>query len=92
MKKIFLGLGSMVYGFISLYWILFASLAMFPETSPGDKDYGEDVWFAPVGWGMAIIWVAFTVWCLWMLKRKKCNILACILCSFVSAGIGYFAI
>lgn len=89
LKKITLFICSIYYGFISFWWIILAIGMMFPESSPGERDWIEDSSLMPLGYVAAIFWLIVTGICMVLLRKKKSNMMIYVVTTISSMGITY---
>lgn len=59
----------------------------FPESMPGSKDYEEDRFFVPLGYGMMLIWLAVMVAAFLFLRKKKADLLSFAIAWLVGVGV-----
>ena len=55
MKKVLISLWGLLYGIIGGFLGILGIAFMFPESSPGSKEYEEDRFFIPIGVIMLLI-------------------------------------
>ena len=73
----------------SFYYCLFTSSFpanvpyAFPETSPGTKDYVEDMSFVPFGYFIMFAWLAIMITAMILLRKNKANFLSFIIPWFM---------
>lgn len=89
LKKITLFISSIFYGVISFWWILLAIGMMFPESSPGERDWIEDSSLIPFGYVMAIFWLIVTGICMVLLRKRKSNMIIYFVTTIFSIGITF---
>ena len=64
-------------------WQLLGWAFAFPETSPGTKDYVEDMSFVPFGYFIMFAWLAIMITAMILLRKNKANFLSFILPWFM---------
>ncbi|MBO5165760.1 MAG: hypothetical protein J6B90_04045 [Lachnospiraceae bacterium] len=69
---IILGLG---YGFLSFWWLFWAIVCAFPSSLPGEKEWAEDSFFIPFGYGMLIVYVILNIIFVVIGRKEKMRIL-----------------
>lgn len=62
---------------------------MFPESSPGERDWIEDSSLIPLGYVTAIFWLIVTGICMVLLRKKKSNMIIYVVTTIFSIGITY---
>lgn len=76
MKKGLIGLWGIVQGAIGAVWNMIGLLfILHPDSSPGSKDWEEDVMFIPVGYIMLVIWLIAMFLSYYILRKNKNNVL-----------------
>ena len=89
LKKITLFISSIFYGVMSFWWIVLAIAMMFPDSSPGERDWIEDSSLIPLGYVMGIFWLIVTGICVVLLQKRKCNMIIYVVTMICSIGITY---
>lgn len=88
LKKIVLpivaGIG---YECVSLWWIVFAIAFAFPSTSPGSREWDEDVLFIPIGYIMMIVYVLVLGIIMFKCRKKWKELVLFILAAALTAGV-----
>ena len=74
-KRIALGIFGALQGLFGSWWALAGFAGAFPGTEPGTKDYDEDMWFVPFGWGMMLTWVVVMAVTVILNHKRKANLL-----------------
>lgn len=82
-KKICLGILGLLQGTLGSYLALLGWALAFPETSPGTKDYVEDMFFVPFGYFIMFAWLAIMITAMILLRKNKANFLSFIIPWFV---------
>ena len=85
-KKVLLGLYGVLQGFFGSWWLLISIAAIFPQSVPGDKDYDEDRWFVPFGFGMLLLWLAVMAVTIFLNRKDKAHLLSFLLPWAVGTG------
>ena len=84
MKKLTKRIGISILGFlqgtIGSYFALLGFAFAFPESSPGSKDYEEDMFFVPFGYLMILIWLIIMVCSIIFFRKNKGNLLSFLIC------------
>ena len=78
-KKICLAILGLLQGTFGSYLALLGWMFAFPETSPGAKDYEEDMSFVPFGYIIMFTWLAIMITAIILLRKNKANFLSFIL-------------
>lgn len=94
-KKILLAIFGLLQGTLGSYFALLGWAFAFPETSPGAKDYAEDMLFVPFGYMLMFVWLVIMITAIILLRKKKANLLSFILPWFmglVGCLVGVFVI
>ena len=94
-KKILLAILGLLHGTLGSYFALLGWAFAFPETSPGAKDYAEDMLFVPFGYMLMFVWLVIMITAIILLRKKKANLLSFILPWFmglVGCLVGVFVI
>ena len=94
-KKILLAILGLLHGALGSYFALLGWAFAFPETSPGAKDYAEDMLFVPFGYMLMFVWLVIMITAIILLRKKKANLLSFILPWFmglVGCLVGVFVI
>lgn len=60
--KILLAIFGLLQGTLGSYFALLGWAFAFPETSPGAKDYAEDMLFVPLGYMIMFVWLELIRW------------------------------
>ena len=79
MKNIFRKIGISIFGLLqgtvgSCFAILGFAFA-FPESSPGSKDYEEDMSFVSLGYALMFVWIVVMIIAFIKLHKDKRNLL-----------------
>ncbi len=74
-KQIALGVFGFLQGTFGTRWVLAGFAGAFPGTEPGSKDYEEDLFFVPFGWGMMLLWLAVMAVTIILNRKNKANLL-----------------
>lgn len=82
-KKILLAILGLLHGALGSYFALLGWAFAFPETSPGAKDYAEDMLFVPFGYMLMFVWLVIMITAIILLRKKKANLLSFILPWFM---------
>ena len=82
-KKICLVILRLLQGTLGSYLALLGWAFAFPETSPGTKDYVEDMSFVPFGYFIMFTWLAIMITAMILLRKNKANFLSFIIPWFV---------
>ena len=82
-KKICLVILGLLQGTLGSYLALLGWAFAFPETSPGAKDYVEDMSFVPLGYFIMFAWLAIMITAMILLRKNKANFLSFILPWFM---------
>lgn len=82
-KKILLAILGFLQGTLGSYLALLGWAFAFPETSPGAKDYVEDMSFVPLGYFIMFAWLAIMITAMILLRKNKANFLSFILPWFM---------
>lgn len=82
-KKILLAILGLLHGALGSYFALLGWAFAFPETSPGAKDYAEDMLFVPFGYMLMFVWLVIMITAIILLRKKKANLLSFILPWFI---------
>lgn len=94
-KKILLAILGLLQGTLGSYFALLGWAFAFPETSPGARDYGEDMLFVPLGYIIMFFWLVIMITVIILLRKNKANLLSFILPWFmglVGCLVGVFVI
>ena len=75
-KNIILSILGLVQGTIGTYIALLGVAFAFHETTPGDRDYEEDITFVPFGYLIMIIWLIIMIYAFVSLRKNKANLLS----------------
>ena len=75
-KKLGISILGLLQGTLGSYLAILGIAFAFPESSPGSKDYDEDMFFVPFGFMMLFIWVAVMVVTFLFLRKNKSNLLS----------------
>ena len=70
-KKICLVILGLLQGTLGSYLALLGWAFAFPETSPGTKDYVEDMSFVPFGYFIMFAWLAIMITAMILLRKNK---------------------
>ena len=82
-KKILLAILGFLQGTLGSYLALLGWAFAFPETSPGAKDYEEDMSFVPFGYIIMLAWLAIMITAIILLRKNKANFLSFIIPWFM---------
>mgnify|MGYP001014694624 FL=1 len=82
-KKICLVILGLLQGTLGSYLALLGWAFAFPETSPGAKDYVEDMSFVPLGYFIMFAWLAIMITAMILFRKNKANFLSFILPWFM---------
>lgn len=82
-KKILLAILGLLHGALGSYFALLGWAFAFPETSPGAKDYAEDMLFVPFGYMLMFVWLVIMITAIILLRKKKANLLSFIIPWFM---------
>lgn len=82
-KKILLAILGFLQGTLGSYLALLGWAFAFPETSPGVKDYEEDMFFVPFGYIMMFAWLVIMITAIILLRKNKANFLPFIIPWFM---------
>ena len=82
-KKICLVILGLLQGTFGSYLALLGWAFAFPESSPGTKDYVEDMSFVPFGYFIMFAWLAIMITAMILLRKNKANFLSFILPWFM---------
>jgi hypothetical protein len=82
-KKICLVILGLLQGTLGSYLALLGWAFAFPETSPGAKDYVEDMSFVSLGYFIMFAWLAIMITAMILLRKNKANFLSFILPWFM---------
>ncbi len=94
-KKILLAIFGLLQGTLGSYFALLGWAFAFPETSPGAKDYAEDMLFVPFGYMIMFIWLVIMITAMILFRKNKANLLSFIIPWFmglVGCLVGVFVI
>ena len=78
-KKICLVILGLLQGTFGSYLALLGWMFAFPETSPGTKDYEENMSFVPFGYIIMFTWLAIMIIAIIQLRKNKANFLSFII-------------
>lgn len=81
--KILLAIFGLLQGTLGSYFALLGWAFAFPETSPGAKDYAEDMLFVPFGYMIMFVWLVIMIIAMILLRKNKANLLSFILPWFM---------
>ncbi len=70
-KKILLAILGLLHGALGSYFALLGWAFAFPETSPGAKDYAEDMLFVPFGYMLMFVWLVIMITAIILLRKKR---------------------
>lgn len=93
--KILLAILGLLQGTLGSYFALLGWAFAFPETSPGARDYREDMLFVPLGYIIMFVWLVIMITVIILLRKNKANLLSFILPWFmglVGCLVGVFVI
>lgn len=90
-KQIALGVFGALQGIFGTWWLLAGFAGAFPGTEPGSKDYEEDMWFVPFGWGMMLLWLAVMAVTIILNRKNKANLLSFLIPWFI-VTFGYIIV
>lgn len=94
MKKLIKKTGLSVLGFlqgsIGNYIALLGLAFAFPQSTQGDKDYEEDMFFVPLGFFIMLLWLAVMITAFISLHKNKANLLTFFIAWLVGAGVFCF--
>jgi len=82
-QKICLVILGLLQGTLGSYLALLGWAFAFPETSPGAKDYVEDMSFVPLGYFIMFAWLAIMITAMILFRKNKANFLSFILPWFM---------
>ena len=82
-KKICVGILGLLQGTLGSYLALLGWVLAFPETSPGTKDYVEEMFFVPFGYFIMFALLAIMITAKILLRKNKANFLSFIIPWFV---------
>ena len=82
-KKICLVILGLLQGTFGSYLALLGWMFAFPETSPGTKDYEENMSFVPFGYIIMFTWLAIMIIAIIQLRKNKANFLSFIIPWFM---------
>lgn len=82
-KKICLVILGLLQGTLGSYLALLGWAFAFSETSPGAKDYVEDMSFVSLGYFIMFAWLAIMITAMILLRKNKANFLSFILPWFM---------
>ncbi len=79
MKKILKRIGisflGLLQGTVGSYLALLGFVCAFPDSSPGSKDYDEDMFFVPVGFAIIFLWIMVMITAVALLRKNKTHLL-----------------
>lgn len=75
LKKTGLSVLGLLQGTLGSYTILLGLAFAFPESTPGCKDYEEDLYFVPLGFALMLLWLAVMIAAFLFLRKNKTNFL-----------------
>ncbi len=96
-KRIGLSIFGIFQGTIGFYLALLGLAFAIPESAPGSKDYEEDLFVAPFGYIIILIYLVVMVATFISLRKNKANLLSFLipwlicLSVFLIIGFYYFA-
>ena len=70
-KKICISVLGLLQGTLGSYLALVGYAFAFPGTSPDSKDYEEDMFTAPIGYVIMLLWLTVMVTAIILLRKKK---------------------
>ena len=88
MKKIWISVLGLLQGTFGSYLALVGYALAFPGTSPDSKDYEEDMFTAPIGYVIMLLWMIVMVTAIMYLRRKKSSLITFLISWLIgTAGI-----
>lgn len=79
LRRIAIALLGLLQGTIGSYICLLGWALVFPESSPGSKDYEEDFFFVPWGYLIMLAWLAVMIFAIIKLHKRKADLSAFII-------------
>ena len=61
----------LLQGLFGSYFAILGWAFAFPESSPGSKDYEEDLFFVPLGFVMLFAWIIIMIAAIALLRKNK---------------------
>ncbi|MGN0632458.1 MAG: hypothetical protein ACI4JW_01170 [Oscillospiraceae bacterium] len=89
-KRIGFSILGLLQGTLGSYLALLGFAFAFPGSTPGSKDYEEDIFFVPLGYMIMFIWLAVMITAFIFLRKKKANFLSFLISWLIGAG-GFLA-
>ena len=86
LKKIGFSIFGLLQGTLGSYLALLGVAFAFPESTPGSKDYEEDMFFVPLGYIIMFIWLVVMVTAFLFLRKDKANLLSFLIAWIVGIG------
>ncbi len=86
LKKIGFSIFGLLQGTLGSYFALLGVAFAFPESTPGSKDYEEDMFFVPLGYIIMFIWLVVMVTAFLFLRKDKANLLSFLIAWIVGIG------
>jgi len=86
LKKIGFSIFGLLQGTLGSYLALLGVAFAFPESTPGSKDYEEDMFFVPLGYIIMFIWLVVMVTAFLFLRKDKANLLSFLIVWIVGIG------
>lgn len=90
MKKVLISLWGLLYGIIGGFLGILGIAFMFPESSPGSKEYEEDRFFIPIGVIMLLICLVTAIISYYKLRKSKSDIIIFSAALIIGAAILIF--
>ncbi len=89
-KKIGLSLYGLLQGTVGSYIALLGVAFAFPQSSPGSKDYEEDMFFVPLGFIIMLMYLAIMITTFVLLRKSKANLLVFIIPWLIGVAVYIF--
>ncbi len=86
LKKIGFSIFGLLQGTLGSYLALLGVAFAFPESTPGSKDYEEDMFFVPLGYIIMFIWLVVMVTAFLFLRKDKANLMSFLIAWIVGIG------
>lgn len=86
LKRMGLSVLGLLQGALGSYLALLGFAFAFPGTTPGSKDYDEDMLFVPVGFVIMFIWLAVMITAIVLLRKNKANLLSFLISWLIGLG------
>lgn len=75
-KRIGIVLSGIAYGILSFWWFISSYIMIsHPDSSPGTKEWPEDVTFIPVGYTLIVLWIVISIAITIRNRKNKWNII-----------------